>query len=90
MTRCRRPITGEPASIYLRGDQSQGRQRVYTCPGPKFRQPLTPGNPGCSHRWYLAFWAFVPLVYCTTRLEDASGILHFIVSVFKAHKAYYT
>eukprot|EP00959_Pyramimonas_sp_CCMP1952_P044924 938576-Pyramimonas_sp.AAC.1 len=24
-----------------------------------------------------AFWAFVPLVYCTTHLEDATGILRF-------------
>eukprot|EP00976_Prorocentrum_cordatum_P056064 1130932-Prorocentrum_minimum.AAC.1 len=37
MTRCRRPITGEPAGIYLRGDQSQGRQRVHTCVGTNYR-----------------------------------------------------
>eukprot|EP00976_Prorocentrum_cordatum_P112626 1195568-Prorocentrum_minimum.AAC.1 len=24
-----------------------------------------------------AFWTFVPLVYCTTHLEDAYGTLHF-------------
>eukprot|EP00976_Prorocentrum_cordatum_P084094 1185516-Prorocentrum_minimum.AAC.1 len=24
-----------------------------------------------------AFWTFAPLVYCTTHLEDASGIRHF-------------
>eukprot|EP00976_Prorocentrum_cordatum_P085854 1186264-Prorocentrum_minimum.AAC.1 len=26
---------------------------------------LAPGNPGCSQRLKLAFWTFVPLMYCT-------------------------
>eukprot|EP00976_Prorocentrum_cordatum_P097181 1190892-Prorocentrum_minimum.AAC.2 len=30
-----------------------------------------------------ACWTCVPLMYCTTHLEDASGILHFIVSVLR-------
>eukprot|EP00976_Prorocentrum_cordatum_P086455 1186514-Prorocentrum_minimum.AAC.2 len=50
------------------------------------RTELAPGNPGCSQRWERrAFRTFVPLVYCTTRVEDASGILHFIVSVHPGH-----
>eukprot|EP00959_Pyramimonas_sp_CCMP1952_P084129 1759288-Pyramimonas_sp.AAC.1 len=30
-----------------------------------------------------AFGTFVPLTYCTTHLEDASGIIHFVVSVLR-------
>eukprot|EP00976_Prorocentrum_cordatum_P016826 338577-Prorocentrum_minimum.AAC.2 len=33
------PIAGEPAGIYLRGDQSHGSQRVYTCMGTNHREP---------------------------------------------------
>eukprot|EP00976_Prorocentrum_cordatum_P103029 1193296-Prorocentrum_minimum.AAC.3 len=31
------PITGESTGIYLRGDQSQGSRRVYTCVGTDHR-----------------------------------------------------
>eukprot|EP00976_Prorocentrum_cordatum_P011157 224390-Prorocentrum_minimum.AAC.1 len=40
----------------------------FTPSTPKLKDELAPGNPGCSQRWLLAFWTFVPLVYCTTHL----------------------
>eukprot|EP00959_Pyramimonas_sp_CCMP1952_P297566 6225014-Pyramimonas_sp.AAC.1 len=41
---------------------------AYT-PGKESRVFATLGTP--------AFWTCVPLVYCTTHLDDASGVLHF-------------
>eukprot|EP00959_Pyramimonas_sp_CCMP1952_P356427 7464374-Pyramimonas_sp.AAC.1 len=42
------------------------------------RTELAPGNPGRSQRWIRrVFDVCAPECYGTTRLEDASGILHF-------------
>eukprot|EP00959_Pyramimonas_sp_CCMP1952_P058252 1216148-Pyramimonas_sp.AAC.1 len=61
--------------------------------------PIAPRDPRVAHgacsweSWALAtlvtpaLWTFVPLVYCTTHLEDASGILHFW-SGSEARRAY--
>ena len=59
---------------YQSGSEAYGRLGLTDKSPP---DPLHTSQQEVHNVGNTAFWTFVPLVYCTPHLEDASGILHF-------------